>query len=154
MKKGKLIKYAFEADLMNVFIQYGEEEFSFNLFAETLIDENTINKEIHEQPSVYGSLGMLHKKLVRVAKDKEREMERIYSSMYIKFKEQIDENTGRPTANELAKEKANNSTKYQKAIKDYIEADHHAQVIGVCVKTFEGRENLLQTLSANIRKNS
>jgi len=154
MKKGQLIKYSFGSELMNITVKYGEEDFSFNLYAETTVDENTINREIQEQPSAYAFLGMLHKKLIRKAVDKKREMEKTYSDVYIKAKERIDENTGRPTAQELAKEKANASTRYQKAIMIYHDAQHEADIIEVCVRSFEQRQSLIQTLSANIRKTS
>ena len=154
MKKGSLLKHAFNSELMNVIVKYGDETISFNLFAETIIDENIINREIHEQPSVYGFLGMLHKKLIRVELDLKRQMEKIYASMYIRHKELIDENTNRPTADQLAKEKATVSAKYQNAIKRYHNAKHESEIIEVCVRTFEQRQALIQTLSANIRKTS
>jgi len=152
MKKGQLIKHAFQSELMNVKIAYGGEKISFNLYSETVVDENKINSEIQEQPSVYGFLSMLHKRLIRQAQDMKREMEKTYSEVYIKYKEKIDDNTGRPTANELAKEKATASTRYQKSIIAYHAAQHEADIIEVCVRTFEQRQSLIQTLSANIRK--
>lgn len=148
----KLNKYAEKSELMAVSITYGSEKFSFNLFSELVVDENKINYEAKVQPSAYAFLGMLHKKLIRRAKDKEREMDKTYATMYIKFKEKIDERTGRPTANELAKERAIASSRYQTSWKEYIEANHDANIIGVCVSSFEQRKDLIQTLSANIRK--
>ena len=152
MKKGQIIKYAFSSELMNVKVKYGDEDFSFNLYAEVIVDENTINREIQDQPSAYAFLLMLHKKLIRTSQDKKREMEKTYSEMYIRFKEKIDDLTGRPTANELAKEKATNSSKYQRTIMEYHEAQHQSDVVEVCVRSFEQRYSLIQTLSANIRK--
>jgi len=152
MKKGKIIQYAMRSELMNVKFSYGDEEYSFNLFSELVVNENVINKEIKEQPSSYAFLGMLHKKLIRIAKDKERQAEKIWSGLYIMNKEKLDDLTGRPTTNELAKEKATYAKKYQEAIKAQIAAEHNAGVIEVCVKSFEQRSNLIQTLSANIRK--
>lgn len=154
MKKGELLKQSMSSELMDIVIAYGNEKVSFNLYAETVVNENKINQEIQEQPSVYGFLGMLHKKLIRVAQDKKREMEKTYASSFMRWKEKIDDNTGRPTANDLAKEKATASSKYQKSIKDYHDAQHNADVVEVCVRTFEQRQSLIQTLSANIRKTS
>jgi len=79
-------------------------------------------------------------------------MEKTYAEVYIKMKDKIDDNTGRPTANELAKEKATASTRYQKSIQMYHKAQHEADIVEVCVRTFEQRQQLIQTLSANIRK--
>lgn len=154
MEKGRILKYSFQSDLMNIIIKYGDENITFNLYSEVQVNENQINKEIQEQPSIYGFLGMLHKKLIRVAQDKKKEMEKTYSSVYVKWKAKVDENTGRVTSNELAKEKTNLSTRYQKVIAEYNKANHEAEIIEVCVKTFEQRKELIQTLSANIRKTS
>jgi len=154
MKKGELLKHSFNSKLMDITIRYDGQDISFNLYAETIVDENQINREIQEQPSIYAFLGMLHKKLIRKAQDKKREMEKTYAEVYIKSKEKIDENTGRVTSHDLAKEKAIVSTRYQKSILHYQTAQHEANIIEVCVTTFEQRQQLIQTLSANIRKTS
>ena len=152
MKRGKLAQYAWSSDLMNIKVIHGEEEFSFNLNSEVVIDENRINAEIMDQPSAYAFLGLLHKKLIRVTLDKKREMEKTYSSKYIEYKGMTEESTGRPTANELAKEKAIASGTYQRSIKDYHRAKHEMEILETCVSSFEQRTSLIQTLSANIRK--
>ena len=152
MSKEKLLKYAWESELMNIAISYGEELFTFNLNSEVLVDENRINKEIQEQPSAYAFLGMLHKKLIRKAQDKKREMEKAYANMFIKFKKEIDTTTGRPTANDLVKEKVISSKRYIDAEEEYYDALHESDIIEVCVRAFEQRQALIQTLSANIRK--
>ena len=152
MKRGSLIRYAEKSDLMNIAIIHGDETFRFNLNEEVVVNENRINSEIKEQPSAYAFLGMLHKKLIRKAKDKERVMKKTYAVMYIEFKGEIDEQTGRPTANDLAKEKAIASSRYQKSVKEYIRVQHESDILEVCVLSFEQRSSLIQTLSANIRK--
>lgn len=152
MFNSKLLKYSQESDLMNISITYGDELFDFNLYAEVVVNENKINDEIKNQPSSYSFLGMLHKKLLRKAKDAEKEKEKTYAIMFIKFKKEIDEQTGRPVANDLAKEKAIASSRYQKSVEDHIEAEHQTNILEVCVKSFEQRSALIQTLSANIRK--
>ena len=152
MRKSKLVQYAWDSKIMDVSITYGKEKFSFNLNSEIIIDENKINEEIKEQPSVYGFLGMLLVKLERILNDKKKEMEKTYSIAYIKFKTELDSATGRPTAHDLAKEKANNSNRYQKSVDAYHDAKQNHGTINNCVKSFEQRHLLIQTLSANIRK--
>lgn len=154
MNKGEIIKYARLSNLMNISIFFGDETFKFNLNSEVVVNENKINQEIQDQPSAYAFLGMLYKKLVRKAQDKKREMEKTYGIMFIKFKSQTDLQTNRPTANDLAKEQAIVSSRYQKAVIEYIEAQHESEILEVCVKSFEQRSSLIQTLSANIRKNN
>jgi len=153
MKTSKIRKYAESSSLMNISISYGDEEFSFNLFNELVVNENIINKEIKEQPSSHAFLAMLLTKLTRIEADSKKEMENAFSKMYIFYKNELDTNTNRPISNDLAKEKTINSKKYQVAVSRYNTAKENRGIIETCVKAFEERGSLIQTLSANIRNN-
>lgn len=148
----RIRKYASSSSLMDVKITYGDETFSFNLFEELVVDENKINQEIKEQPSSFAFLAMLHKKLLRTSKDKRAEMDKAYARAYIQYKKRIDPETQRQYPKESAKELATKSPIYQKAIRIYHQAEEDWGVIDSCVKGFEQRKDLIQTLSANIRK--
>jgi len=137
---------------MEVSISYGGEKISFNLNSEIIIDENRINEEIKEQPSVFGFLSMLLVKLERVKNDKEKEMEKKFASLFQKYKEETDNLSGRQTNDQLAKEKAINNTGYQRTVSSFHQAKEEYGIIYACVKSFEQRHLLIQTLSANIRK--
>jgi hypothetical protein len=151
-KDKKLISYATRSKLMDINISYGDEEFAFNLNAELVIDENRINHEAQVQPSSYAFLSMLHKKLIRQSKIAEKKMEKKYSELFIKFKGEKDEGTGRQLANETARAKILRHPAYEVLQDEFIEVEHQAMVIEVCVRSFEQRANLIQTLSANLRK--
>lgn len=147
----KLIQYALKSNLMGVNISYGKEDFSFNLNAELAIDENIINREVKEQPSSYAFLNMLYKKLIRAFKEAEKKMERKYSQLFLKYKQE-KEDSGRSLNNDSVKAKINIDPVYNELWNEFIEAEHQAMVLEVCVKAFEQRVNLIQTLSANLRK--
>lgn len=149
---GKLNKYAGESGLMRIKISYGDEDFSFNLFKELVVDENTINKQIKEQPSSYAFLTMLHKKLIRVMKDKENEMIKIFKVLFIKYKKDTDEGTGRVYSNDMAEALAYRHATHQAAIRLYHQAQENANILYACVSSFEQRANLIQTISANLRR--
>lgn len=148
----KIIQYALKSNLMEINISYGNEDFSFNLNHELVIDENKINYEAKVQPSAYAFLGMLHKKLIRAAKEAEKRKDKKEAQLFIKYKGEKDEDTGKKNANETARARVLMNPAYDALWEEFIEADHQAQVIEVCVKSFEQRVNLIQTLSANIRK--
>ena len=115
----KLKKYSAESNLMNVRIRYGEDVYSFNLYHELIVDENKINSEIQNQPSGYAFLGMLHKKLIRKVKDKERELKKIHAKLFISFKKQKDSLTGKPYSNDVVEEMIINSEDYQQTLSSY-----------------------------------
>jgi hypothetical protein len=150
MKDKKLSYYATHSGLMQISVTYGKEQFDFNLNGELVIDENKINTEAQEQPSAYAFLGMLHKKLVRASKVAEKKMEKKYAQLWLKFK--TDKEDGKAPANDTVKAKIHRDEIYSNLWDEFIEAEHQAMVIEVCVRAFEQRANMLQTLSANIRK--
>lgn len=149
---GKLRRYAKVSEIMVVNVTFGSEQFIINLYEELVVDENTINKEIKEQPNHYAFLGMLYKKLIRLAADTEKEMEKKFSEVYVKYKEKINDNTGRVYDKEYAQHIANASPKYQELRTKFLKLKADAGDVDVCVKAFEQRKDLIQTLSANIRK--
>ena len=148
----RLNKYALESALMDIKISYGEETFDFNLFKELVIDENKIDSEIKDQPSAYAFLCMLHKKLIRIMKDKEKEAEKKYWALFLTYKSEIDPTTNRPNSNDVAEAKATKNREYQDKLQVYYDAELNCNIIETCVKSFEQRYSLIQTLSANIRK--
>lgn len=148
----KINQYAGNSSLMDIEITYGDEVFKFNLFEELQINENIINKEITMQPSSYAFLGMLHKKLVRASKEKEKLAEREFAKAFVKIKKTLDNSTGRAHSKEVAKEEALLDVRYIKALKSYFSVKDMADTVEVALRAFEQRSFLVQTLSANLRK--
>jgi len=144
--------YASSSKLMNVRIKYGEELFKFNLFEELVINENKISSEIKDQPGVYGFLLLLHKKLVRISKDLEVEVDKKYAELYVSFKRETNPETNKPYADEFSKQMALEDKDYNDMKKKYNEAEEKANIIYSCVKSLEVRKDMIQTLSANLRQ--
>ncbi len=148
----RLKQYARKSDLMNIKIRYGEEVFKFNLYKETKIDVDSLDRELKEQPSSYSFLTMLHKKLIKVKATKEALKDRAFARAYVLHKTAIDDSTGRATSKEVAKEKAQINKNFIKSQDEFIQATHDCNIIDSCVRAFEQRKDILQTLSANHRK--
>ena len=147
----RLKKFAKISDLMNVKIGYGNETFKFNLYNETRIDVDSLNKELNDQPSSYSFLLMLHKKLIKVKSTKEVLKDRAYAKAFVLHKTSIDESTNRTMSKEVAKEKAQINKEFMDSQEELIQAIHDCNIIEACVKAFEQRKDILQTLSANHR---
>ena len=148
----KIKKYAKSSKLMDITIKYGGDKFNFNLFEELVINENKINTELKEQPSSYGFLLLLHKKLVRVKDDLDLEKDKTWAQAYLKAKGTTDDNTGRPMANDSAKEMATADRKYIKSAQKLNKAKETADLVGSCCRSFEQRGHLVQSIAANLRK--
>ena len=149
---GKLNQYANKSKLMNIIVKYGDEKFKFNLFEEAQINEDIIQKELLEQPSAYGFLGLLHEKLKKKAADVETTCKRKYAELYVEFKGQTGNLSGRPPSDDLVREKININEEYMNLEDELNNIREKVGLISVCVKTFEQRASLIQTISANNRK--
>lgn len=151
MKK-KILRYSKKSSVLDVSIKYGGEIIRFNLGNELKIDEGRINDELMEQPSYYGFLTLLNNRLERVENDKKAELSKISSKLLIEFKQEKDPTTGRGYSNEVAKALVENQKEYQEALEDYHKAKENKGIISSCVESFNQRSYLLQTLSANVRR--
>lgn len=141
------------SSLTNISIQYGREKIKFNLYEELIVNESRINEELKNQPSYYGFLSLLAVKLKRSMSDKKAELEKIKAELFIEFKEDIDKSTGRPYSNDLAESLVIQEEAYNEALNNFLKAEEEYELIQACVNSFIQRSHLLQSLSANTRKN-
>lgn len=146
---GKLVN---NSKVNEINIKYGKEKFSFNLNEELSITPSRINEELKSQPSYYGFLLLLRNRLLTTKEDKERESEKVYSMLYQKYCEKINPKTNRPYADKNAKELVIGSKRYNEAKIEFIKAKQDFNDIDSCVRAFEQRATLIQTLAANLRK--
>lgn len=148
----KLQKYATKSSVMDVYIELGDEIFRFNLTDEIKISEEGIDNEIKNQANSYALLSMLHKKLIKAARDAEMEAKRVRAQQYLNWKQDINPDTNRPYPDEQCSSYAEVSEKYQAALRRWTDVQEKCNVLETCVRAFEMRNDLLRTLSANIRK--
>lgn len=149
---GKFTKYASSSQLMEVVIKFEAEKFKFNLYQEVKINEDDITSELTHQTSSYSFLTMLHKSLIKLVSDKKITEKRAYATSYLKYKGQTNSDTGRPNSDDMAKSFAELDDNYIKAQHDVINAQFDLNRVEACVKAFEQRKDILQTLSANSRR--
>lgn len=137
---------------MSISVSHNGEKFTFNLFEELQINESIISKEIKEQPASYAFLSMLQTKLSEdwaLAKINE---EKTYNKLYIRYKAKVNKQTGRPNSDDLAKAYTSRNPIYIKAQENTLKLSKQYGTIANCVRAFEQRSSLIQTLSANKRK--
>ena len=151
-KKLKLL--ARKSNLMDISIKYGKERIRFNLFEELQIDDTNVNNELKNQPTHYGFLSLLMVKMKREMDEKKSDLDKCYKSLFISYKEVTDRYTGKPNSNDVAEALAVQDGSYQIALFAYQQAEDNYGVIKACVEAFTQRSHLVQSLSANIRKNN
>jgi len=129
---------------MDIKIKLNDKVYAFNLDKELKISENRVGIHLMNQARSYAFVSMLHKKLIIKARDQQREISRAKDAAISKWAE-----TMQITA---AKAKAANDLKVKKLENDLMQIEEARDTIEVCVRSFEMRKDLIQTLSANIRK--
>ena len=149
---GKIYQISKNSKTNIIKIKIGAEVLKFNLHNELVISEDKISQEAMEQPSVYGYLSLIQKKLFRRKEDKAAEVEKLKAKAYLRAKGEIDQYTRRPKSNEYAEYSAIADDEYQDGLKELSLIREQVGVITSCIKSFEQRASLIQTISANYRK--
>lgn len=130
-------------------VKYKGKIVTINITKELSIDENIINSQLKNIPSSYAFLCLLRDNLIKKRDTLEREKNIAYSKAWLFYKES-DNRLNNDTANH----KATVNPKYLSIEERYLKAVHKAnKLISIC-RAYESRERIIQTLSANIRKQS
>lgn len=130
-------------------VKYKGKLVTINITKELSIDENIINSQLKNIPSSYAFLCLLRDNLIKKRDTLEREKNIAYSKAWLFYKES-DNRLNNDTANH----KAMVNPKYLSVEERYLKAVHKAnKLISIC-RAYESRERIIQTLSANIRKQS
>lgn len=130
-------------------VKYKGKIVTINITKELSIDENIINSQLKNIPSIYAFLCLLRDNLIKKRDALEREKNIAYSKAWLFYKES-DNRLNNDTANH----KAMVNPKYLSIEERYLKAVHKAnKLISIC-RAYESRERIIQTLSANIRKQS
>ena len=150
--KSKLIDIVKNSKINEIKIKYDGETFRFNLREELSITPSKINAEIKEQPGYYGWLLLLRNRLLTVKDDLERQVDKVYAKHYLKTCDEINPKTNRPYSDKAAIQKALATEEYNDIKAKSIKAKQSYNDINSCIMAFEQRSNLIQTLAANLRK--
>lgn len=148
---GRLKDIAKKSTLMKIDIDFNGEEIKFNLFRELAVDENLIAEEIKNHTSNYALLSMLHKKFIKRVKDLKLDLTKTEAELYKKYKTQPGEGN-RAKSKDLAMAEVESDKTYLIKSKKLVDAEYHRDIIETCVRGFETRKDLLQTISANLRR--
>lgn len=130
-----------------VTIKYKGKIINIDITKELSIDINMINSQLMELPSNYAFLCSLRDKYIKKRNFLEKNRDSIFSELWIYFK-----NADNRMTNDFVNNKVISNNKYKEADKKFLRASYKAdKFISIC-KAYESRERILQTLSANLRK--
>lgn len=148
---GKLDKIASGSPLMEIKVKYRGKTYTFNLYEETQVNANTLNRDLKSHASSYAFLLQLRNSLEKTSMELEAAKEKTYNKLYLRYKKQNNPLTNRPMSDDAAKSKALASPIYQDAVTEHINALHNFKTLRDAIRAYEVRKELMQSLGANIR---
>lgn len=136
-------------ELGTIKVKLHGKSITIDLAKELSINENLIDSQLRSSPSNYFIFAQLRDKYIRKRDDLAREKEEAYSKAWLFYKDSNDR-----LNNEYVSHKANTTPKYMSICKRYNRVVEKTNLyISIC-KAYESRENILRTISANLRKQS
>lgn len=137
---------------MVVTLKFQGETIRIDLNEELSISEARINKELHDQPTHFAFLSMLLVKMKKELTKSQVDLDKIRGELFIEYKRSIDPETGRTYSNDLAEANVLLEEDYIRAQEIVIEREEQFGIVKAAVDAFNQRKDLIQSLSANLRK--
>ena len=134
-----------KSDILKV--KYQGKIIRINITKELSINESIINSQLKDSPSSYAFLCMLKNKYIKERDKLDREKEIAYSEAWLYYK-----SSDSKMNNDIANHKANTNKKYISIYNKWQKISNIVEnLISIC-RAYENRENILRTISANLRK--
>ena len=134
-----------KSDILKV--RYQGKIIIINITKELSINESIINSQLKDSPSSYAFLCMLKNKYIKERDKLDREKEIAYSEAWLYYK-----SSDSKMNNDTANHKANTNKKYISIYNKWQKISNIVEnLISIC-RAYENRENILRTISANLRK--
>ena len=134
-------------ELKPIKVTYQGKELIIDIQKELTIDKNKLDSQLRDIPSNYYILCNIRDKYIRKRDELAKERDVAYSEAWNFYK-----NTNPQWNNDYVSNKATTNHKYVSKCNTYFKAvEKAAKFISLC-KAYESKENILRTLSANLRK--
>lgn len=128
-------------------VVYKGKKIDINITKELSIDENLIDSQLKNQPSNYAFLSLLRDDYIKKRDKLEVEKDYQYSNIWLYYK-----TSDSRLNNDTVHNKVITNIKYQDILSRYQKVSDKAnKLISIC-RAYETRERILQTISANLRK--
>ena len=136
-----------DIDIKPIKVKYQGKLITIDIQKELTINPNKLDSQLRDIPSSYYILCNLRDKYIRKRNELARQRDEAYSNAWTYYK---DSNLN--WNNDYVSNKANTNNKYVSLCNRYLKAEEKASnFISIC-RAYESKENILRTLSANLRK--
>ena len=134
-------------DIKPLKVKFQGNTLEIDLNKELSINENLIDSQLKDSPSSYYILCSIRDRYIKERNALAREKEAAYSQLWVYYKDSNER-----WNNDYVTNKVLSSKKYTSICERYIKAESKAnQFISLC-RAYENRDNIMRTISANLRK--
>lgn len=142
---------------MDFEIQIGDELVKFNLYEELRIRKGPdFENSVTDHAVIYGYLKTIQSRIIEEFDLAEHRLESTYNRLYKKYKSPINNpyflKTKKMPTDDLSASLAKSHQSYIKAKENFITAKRAMNDFYGIIRAFEAKKDLIQTLSANQRK--
>lgn len=138
-----------DSDVYLIQVKFGSELVSFNLAMELRVNIDQIDYEMQKQPSHYGFCLLAHKQLLARFETYKMLRKKTYGRLFIAAKSK--KVNGRFMSDDVAKCYVESHPKFIDITQKCIRAKGDADKMYSCIKSFEQRKDLLQSIASNRR---
>jgi len=131
-------------------IKLGKEEVVIDIHKELRILEEGLEDNLKQQPLSYGFLSMVYQEATKTLKEYKLEVEGFYCELYNKHKNAVV--GGKYLTKEGVEAKIKLTPKYKLMCKKLIQLETNKGRLEDLKRSLEQRKDIMQTLSANRRK--
>lgn len=136
-----------DVDIKPLVVKYQGKKLTIDIQKELSINQNKLDSQLREVPSSYYILCTLRDKYIRKRDSLARERDEPYSKAWTYYKD-----CNPSWNNDYVSNKANTNNKYVSLCNRYLLAtEKAAKFISIC-RAYESKENIMRTLSANLRR--
>lgn len=134
-------------DIKPIKVKYQGKVLTIDVNKELSINPNKLDSQLMQVPSSYYILCNIRDKYIRKRNELAQQKEEAYSRAWTFYK---DNNPN--WNNDYVSNKATTNNKYVSLCNRHLKAEEKAAMFIAICKAFESKENILRTLSANLRR--
>lgn len=142
-----------KSNILDLDITIDGKDYKIDMRKQLEISAEGITEAITNGPTYYAFLSALLQRALVEKRSRERKKNTVYGKLFNEYKSNYDTSQyPRGISNELVSAKIDRNIKYIKAVKEHEQITAQVDLLTMYVRAYEQRTSLIQTLSANLRR--
>ena len=143
-------KQSKDSSFSKLTIKLGSDTIKLDMYQELKISEESLDPALQKQPVNYGFVAMVYQRVTEAVKLYKLELEGFYSELYSKQEDKVI--NGKYQTKEAKENKVKTNPKYRIMQQKLIRLETQKGILEDFKRALEQKKDIMQTLSANRRK--